>query len=253
MAGDFDPNVCTQTLTNEGFAPLCPQDSCAAFQETPLYHAVCAQQPIYFPVQQLGCYEATSGQWEFATPNTILQVCLQLHEQDAGWNPMMCYCCCTGGGSGEATVATPEGETAAGYVKPGDEVSGGSVGPGGELRWGPVTVGLSHAVSSRDEPLVRLVYGDDGLVATPDQLFMLADRSLVRAESLAPEHELVDPQGRPVPLTEVGRARGCGDVQLIATETRWNGSPDGHLLALGGVVAGDYTLQLHWGAAREKR
>jgi hypothetical protein len=246
MANGYDPNVCAETLTNEGFIPVCSQDSCLDYMQTPVYHADCTGQAMYAPVQQLACYNSATGAWQYAPPNKIMGLCLELHEQDPNWDPANCYCCCTGG-TGAAEVATPEGTAEAGEVQPGDEVSGGSVGGGGELRWAPVTVGLRHSVSARDEPLVRLVYREDGggLVATSDQLFMLADRSLARAGSLAAGHELLDPSGRPVPLLAAGRAHGCGDAQLIATDTTWNGSPDGHLLALGGVVAGDYTLQLH--------
>jgi hypothetical protein len=246
MTNGFDPGVCTDTLTKEGFTPLCSEDACASFMQTPEYQAECKGEAMYFPAPQSACFNQATGEWRYGPPEGIVQACEQLNSQDPNWIVHSCYCCC-GGGAGEAAVATPEGEAAAGEVQAGDEVSGGSVGGGGALRWEPVTVGLSRGVSAREEPMLRLAYGDERaeLVVAPDQVFMLADRSLVRAGSLAPGQALVDPHGDPVPLHAVERAGGCGAVQMIATDTHCDGSTDGHLLALGGVVAGDYTLQLH--------
>jgi hypothetical protein len=246
-----DPNAappCVEELTRMGLTPVCSEVYCGDILSPLLFHACCSgqQPPGPGPVMVVACFNSETNEWRYDDPSKILQTCEQLHDQDPNWNPKVCYCCCY---PNLGEVATPEGgavEPAS--VEPGSEVSGGSVGPGGELHWAPATVAFSAPAPDAGEPMVLLDYGDERrrLAALPDQVFMRADRSLVRAVALTPGCELVDPAGIPVPVHAVGRGRACGDAHLIATDTSWNGSPDGHLLALGGVVAGDYTLQLHF-------
>jgi hypothetical protein len=244
----FNRQTCAQKLEGSGLGPVCKPDAYVQYLASgPQPSDPCKKSTadIYQPVQWIGCFNSDTDEWTFAHFEVVFNTCAELAKEDPSWSAATCYFCC--GGPGGTAVGTPEGEAQAEYLEPGDEVSGGSVGPGGELRWNAVAVGLSEPVARGTEPILRLVLGEggSGLAALPDQVFMRADRSLVRAEALSAGDELVAPDGTAVPLRDVHSDAGCGGVQLIATDTRWNGSPDGHLLIRAGVVAGDYTLQLH--------
>jgi hypothetical protein len=75
---------------------------------------------------------------------------------------------------------------------------------------------------------------------------MLADGMLVTAEHLAPGESLMSRDGSPVALRTIAMGSYVGGVHHIATGARWNGSVDGHLIDAGGVVTGDFALQINF-------
>jgi hypothetical protein len=244
---NFDPNVCTQVLTQCGYTPVCPSQHCQDFQETPLYHSDCAGEAMYHPVQSMGCYNQAKGVWQFDIPQNIGKLCMSLMQQDPNWELLNCYCCCSC--FARATpITVPTGAVAIGDLVEGDEILAGSVNGGG-VTWSPQRLGFSQGSTGGYEPaMVYLHYGDEdrALIASVDQPLMLADGKLTTAGVLVPGQSLVDQDGNAVPLKTVSLGAYTGGVHHIATQTRWHGSVDGHLMLAGGVVAGDFTLQLHF-------
>lgn len=245
----FDPNVCEQKLKEANTLPVCPQAHCQDFQSTNVYHGACVNNNIYAPVQSMGCYNVATGEWYFTDPADIGLACLKKIQQDPNWQIKNCYCCCACFAN-DTPVATPDGQKQIASIVVGEQVLAGSVTDTG-VSWSPTRVSFSEGTERGNEPaMVFLVYGDDNrlLVASPDQVFMLADGSLTTAAVLVPGQELRDADGNPVPVKTASLGPYVGGVHHIATETgkKWSGSIDGHLILAGGVVAGDYVLQLHF-------
>jgi hypothetical protein len=203
---------------------------------------------MYTPVQSIGCYNAATNEWRFGTPEEIGEVCQALIEKDRNWKLAHCYCCCTG--PGMTAIDAPAGvERALGTIQPGDTVLAGSVGEDG-IDWRPKTIAFSQGTESEQEQtMVKIAFGEGGrLTLSADHVLMLADGSLTTAERIARGHSLMGHDGSALPVERVSMGGYRGAVHQIATDTRWQDSPDGHLLAANGVVVGDFTLQLHFAA-----
>jgi len=246
--GDFNPTTCRERLEQrKETQPICPEVHCNEFQESPLYHEACGEKAMYSPVQTLGCYNPVTNQWAWAPAGEIKKLCKEKAKQDPNWELEQCFCCCSCFAN-VTPIGLPDGQQRPiAEIEVGDMVLAGTVSSD-EVEWEPATVGFSQGTEGGSQPaMVYLVYGDgDGLVASPDQPMMLADGSLTTAARLAPGQDLMGVDGQPVTLSLVSIGEYKGGVHHIATNPDWEGSIDKHLIQANGLVAGDFTLQLHF-------
>lgn len=154
----------------------------------------------------------------------------------------------------DTRIAVPSsGEVPIQSLAVGDSVQAASLRPGEAPFWEPSEVELSEGIApGLAETAVAIAFSDGGppLVCVPDQIFVGADGRLVAADLLAPGDALLRPDGGQRPIVSVVLGRFIGGLHDVATSRDWNGSPDGHLLAADGVIAGDYLVQLHLGPSR---
>jgi hypothetical protein len=148
----------------------------------------------------------------------------------------------------DTPIGVPDGMTPIAELSTGDQVLTGSPSGVG-VSWAPEPLQFSEgATGGSESAMLYLTYGDEerGLITSPDQPFMLATGELSTAERLVPGDELMGQDGNPTPLVTASIGRYDGGVHAIAADTSWTGSLDGHLIVANGLVAGDYTLGLHF-------
>ena len=153
----------------------------------------------------------------------------------------------------DTPVGTPTGTRLLRDIERNDQVLAGSTGKGSQSVpfWSLANVAFREGAASGASVMIFLGYGQGGtLIVTKDQPFLLASGKLKTASQLvAGEDLLVDPDGKAVALREVraGQYRG-GVGSIAASPMQWHGTVDGHLIETGGVVSGDYLVQVHTGA-----
>ena len=145
-------------------------------------------------------------------------------------------------------IAGPTGFKPVETYAVGDEALGARM-ESGVPAWTPQDVAFSNGAppGPAEFTMVYLAWGDEGaLIVTVDQSFLLNDGTLKCASYLAPGERLVGADGGTLTLERVEIGRFQGGVHTIAlAPTQWSGTPDGHLLNAGGVVAGDYVADQH--------
>ncbi|MGN6253460.1 MAG: hypothetical protein ACTHO8_00500 [Solirubrobacterales bacterium] len=248
----FESALCEQKLKeSEETEPPCGEAHCVdEVQQSHYYHTACIGKAMYSPVQTLGCYNPTrpaGQQWEWKPPKEIVQFCKGLEKQDPNWELKQCFCCCSCFAN-LTPVGLPEGlRRPIAEIAVGDQVLAGKPSSG-KVEWEPARVGFSQGTEDGHQPaMAYLVYGDgEELIASPDQPLMLADGSLTTAGRVVPGQELMGVDGNPVPVQLASLGGYDGGVHHIATNPDWDGSIDNHLIQANGVVAGDFTLQLHF-------
>lgn len=151
-------------------------------------------------------------------------------------------------------VANHEGTKPIGHCAVGDQVLAASAAAGGAWHWvqRPIGFSMGSERSGRQQMMIHIVFGDGGrqLIVTPDQLLLIAGGKLVRAQCLVLGVSLVAPDGTALPTHEIAAGAYAGGVHHIAVgpvDAKWDGSLDGHLIACGGAICGDYLLQIHSG------
>lgn len=178
----------------------------------------------------------------------INQIC-----KDLGWpvnhpvltrdsqGPCVCTCSCLAFGT---MVQTGDGSfKAIETYSVGDQVLVSDT----SLTWSPKPVVFSQGTSgvSRQKFTVLVVYRDTAIAVTSDHLFLTHNRTLKRADRLAPGDILLSPHGDPVPISSVHIGDYLAGFHHIATSKQ---APDanlsGHLLNTNGLVSADYTVQL---------
>lgn len=121
--------------------------------------------------------------------------------------------------------------------------------PGTRLEWTGAPVVFSQAAVAPAGTALRLVFrtpsGERALVVAGDAVLLTAAGELRRAARLAAGADaLVSPEGEPVPLLGVERVEREVTIHYLATTDGPATQVDGHLLAINGVVVGDWALQL---------
>jgi hypothetical protein len=123
-------------------------------------------------------------------------------------------------------------------------------GQGVQLNWSEARVHFSAGTGSggHQPHMVAVTYGDQnqGVLCNTDQPLMLADGKFTTAGNVRSGQKLVDRDGQPQEVKQVTEAASEGGVHHIATGEPWKGKPDGHLLLVGGVVAGDFLMQINF-------
>ena len=147
----------------------------------------------------------------------------------------------------DTPIATPEGFKIIGDLAVGDQVSAGSL-RNGAMAYAAADVVFSTGTGVEREPsMVYLALEELGsLIATRDQVFMLADGTLTTAAHLVPGHNLMGEGGGPVLIERVSDGSFNGAVHhIVATNTAFDGTSDGHLVLAQGVIVGDYLMEIH--------
>ncbi|HEX8239723.1 MAG TPA: hypothetical protein VF574_08310 [Allosphingosinicella sp.] len=256
----YDPTVCVQKLTDAGLTPACEALSnpfhCDDLQQiSPVVHAFCGQQQTYYaPVQALVCIYYSNGtptQWLYWPPDQLITKCLAQQPQkntgSTGWTVANCYCCCSCFAY-NTMIAVPDGTVAIQELKIGNEVRSAKL-EGGKPVWGVDNVTFSAGVAGGNHPaMIYINHGDDStdLICNADQVLVLADGTLVRAETLTLHDQLMGEDGSPVKINLVAVGNFKGGIHHISTGNYWTGSADGHLLLAGGLVVGDFALQMNY-------
>jgi hypothetical protein len=249
---------CTSTL-GPGHV-LCNSDHCNQFQETTNFHRICncidwQGNPIpncspkdnLYPVETAQCYNKATGEIQ----NISSEACSNLIRSDPNWEWQTCYCCCSCFAFG-----TPI-EAVGGYrpiesFEIGDQVMVASHASG-SWEWAPDDVQYSNGTgpNSSNPLMIYVHFGDNkSLIASADQLFMLADGKLQRADKLRPgKDQLMSVDCHPVDIHQLRAGSFKGGIHHIATEIvdadKFDGNLDNHLLNSNGVISGDYLLQLY--------
>ena len=151
-------------------------------------------------------------------------------------------------------IATHEGDKPIYTIYVGEKVLVASVGLTSgktQINWSTATVNFSSEnCPSGHQPLMVYIFlrgkNTYELICNMDQPFLLANGKYTTAEKLQPGKQLVDKDGNPVRIEMISIGSYSGGIHHISTDIPWERNPDGHLLLAGGVVAGDYTLQLHF-------
>jgi hypothetical protein len=155
--------------------------------------------------------------------------------------PCLCYCYSLASGT-LIESGTGELRPIETYEK-GDEV----MTAGRSLAWAPnaVVMSATSCGAGRHSFVILVTYRDTALAVTSDHLFLMANRSLKRADRLAPGDVLVSPRGEPVPISGVHIGDYLAGFHHVAT-SKEPPAPDldGHLLNTNGIVSADYTVQL---------
>jgi hypothetical protein len=240
---------------------LCPTDHCDEYQGTSNFHRICNcvdwqgnrvpncdPKDNLYPVQTGECYNPETKEWRSGTS----QACAQL---GLPWYFATCYCCCSCFAA-STPVADPQGFRPIGDYLIGDEVLT-AFRTGDSWTWQPATVQYSNgspATTATGPGVGNLMYlieygTKQSVLATPNQLFLLPDGKLRRANQLTPGTDsLVGVNGTPVAIGRISTGFYKGPIHHIATQMvsygDFSGKIDGHLINTNGVVAGDYLLQV---------
>lgn len=94
---------------------------------------------------------------------------------------------------------------------------------------------------------VYITYGQvKEMVVNPDYVFMLHSGKFTTANKLTTEDQLVDMEGNPVRISSVNLCPYNEKKYNVTVNMDFDGSVSNHLIILGGIVSGDFTLQLHF-------
>ena len=145
-------------------------------------------------------------------------------------------------------VNTPHGLRPIEQIETGASVNVASLGASGaDPVWTAQRVQFSNGTA--DGPgttrMVLVHFGDHQIACSPDQPFLVADGTLKRAERLIPGVDrLIEADGTHVTIGEVQWGEFSQGVHAIAPAGDYAGTLDGHLIEAGGVVCGDFVLQM---------
>ncbi|MES2134275.1 MAG: Ig-like domain-containing protein [Bacteroidota bacterium] len=255
----YDPQQCLANLNSKGLGPAC-QSLITPFHcddvtgLDPGYHNTCATAGIYyFPIICLVCHNTNSGQYQYFPSATFFTDCGNLHNQDPAWQAGQCYCCCSCLAN-DTLIAIPNGVKPIYTISKGDDVLAASAASnkgGMNMQWSTAKVNFSSGTSSEGIQPAMVYLTLEGeqtsdLICSMDQPFLLADGKFTTAGRLVPGMQLVDKDGNPVNIALVSIGAYHGGVHHISTDAPWLKSADGHLLLAGGVVLGDFTLQMYF-------
>jgi hypothetical protein len=219
---------CVQNISKIPGGTLCSAQKC---QDVANYiHTVCNCKPPYYN----GCWpNPTPGCCSYSPSSPIFVA-------DASGG---CYCCCGGVGTGEVAVSA-DGAKPLSEVSVGDTVH---VALDAALReWALVPVAFSAGVGQGGPGLAIRIGDQDGprtVLTTPDHLF-LVDGRLKRAARLAPGDRLTRSDGTPVQIVGLTAVELDTPLHRVATSKEPAHEVVMHLLAVDGLMVGDYALQL---------
>jgi hypothetical protein len=259
---------CLNQLASKGLSPGCDQlpnpqgwgyHCLELLTIDPPMHRSCEGVQPYFPIPTIACIHFTNGapdDWVYLPPATRVKECLA---KGAGWEPAQCYCCCSCFAYGTPIAVEDERQRAIESLAVGDSVLAGWLpGTGGAPAWKSISLAFSQGVPDEtDQVTVYLAYGpaEDtrDLICSSDQPLMLADGKLTRANRLVRGDQLMQVDGTPAEVQTIGIGSYTGGVHHIGTAMPIEHEGeyvllDGHLIGAGGLVAGDYYLQLYFPA-----
>jgi len=258
-------------LEHLGSVTVCAVTHCLTIQDYDFYHKWCVDKAMYAPIHTSQCIcKDNNGhltkyyQWDPTLKYKGMQIsyqhqCLGLifkFGSDSGWDFDECSCCCTCLAY-DTPIAIPDGVKAIQDVKIGDVVLAAAPEKGHDsltFKWSHTKVAFSDGVAHSlvGTPVIVVYYGEQSMIVTVDQLFMMPNGKLKRADRLVPGTDsLVGANGEAIPLLKVAMGEYKGGIHHIATTMDFDGSIDNHLLNANGVIIGDYLLQLHQNELKE--
>jgi Pretoxin HINT domain len=154
-----------------------------------------------------------------------------------------CKCSCAAYGT---PVATPDGDKAIQTIAIGSQVLAANTA----FEWTATDVNFSDGTGpdGQQPEMLYITYGADNkvIIVTLDHTFLIPDGTLIRANRLMRGDALVAADGSQVPIGDVKTGAYNGGVWNIATAVGQPTSLDGHLINTGGVISGDYAVQLYY-------
>jgi hypothetical protein len=166
-----------------------------------------------------------------------------------GGTDRACWCAC-GPQDGINVVATPAGERPMNTLVCGDAV----LGAGAALAWSPVPVRFSGGavMSQNATALISIALATESgttLRVVSDHTFLTRSAKLIRARDLGVGDSLLLADGNAAAIVACNLVPAYrGYVWRIATSDDEPKALDAHLLNTGGVVSGDYAVQLFFDA-----
>ncbi|MGD0153544.1 MAG: hypothetical protein ABSC17_07255 [Thermacetogeniaceae bacterium] len=146
------------------------------------------------------------------------------------------------------TITVPSGVMEIQEISMDDTILASAIYPVEKIFWNPEVVSYSAGcVISSECPMIFMVFSDDQerqIICSTDQVFMLTNGKLIRAEELKPGDSLANRDARPVMLNTVSEGLYNGGIRDIAVEPGY--SQEGSLILANGVIVGDYSLQLRF-------
>jgi hypothetical protein len=248
----YNWQTCHKDLTAQGLNP-CDELTglpyhCNGFSQTTAYHAACAGQAIYQPVQAVMCKNSSTNEVQYFPPDEFFDKCGALHDQDSDWNPGWCYCCCSCFAN-DTPISTAAGTVAAVQdLEIGDKVLIGSLAAGLSFKEEALRFSSGTPAGGAAMTMVYIVYGPEKkeLIVSPDQVLLVQGEKLTTANKLTINDKLIDHDGNEVHIELVSIGHYSGGVHHISADLHWDGTPNNHLVLANGVVGGDYTLQLNF-------
>lgn len=146
----------------------------------------------------------------------------------------------------DAQVAVPQGQMPVMDLHNSSPLQAASLN-GNQPVWQSMFVNLCQQADNGQSTTVFLLYGSNQKIVTSvDQLMMLSTGQLIRADKLVPgQHRLMDKDGSSVELLQVSLGTFGEPLYRVASNAPYSGVPDGHLLLVNGVIAGDFILNLN--------
>ena len=236
---------------------VCNVQHCTPFSETDTFHGQCAdagKDPLH-PVPTAQCIDLSTGVISEPTYNEKYNVYIC----PAPLAVLPCYCCCSCFARG-TPVASPDGMKAIEMFNTGDMIFVATMSASLNPTWGTKAVAFSSGSDAGSKGTVLYIrFGDNSgdddasvkepghLIVTKDQLLLLADGKLKKADRLVPhQDQLVSAKdGKPININSISIGEWRGGLHHIATSMDYTGSTGEHLLNSNGVITGDYCLQVH--------
>jgi hypothetical protein len=246
MASEFPG--CEASVHNQNpTAVVCSDQHCDKFSESDTFHSKCAdfgKGNTLYPISTAECFDQNTG--ATSEPTFVQTKFGLLPNCTPPLLTVTCFCCCSCLAFG-TPIATPDGAKAIELFNIGDSVSVGS--------WDKSKLGWANGLvqfSSGTDPgsintMIFIQFGDGRkIIATPDNLFLMSDGKLKRADRLVPgKDQILTADGSALGVSAVLSGQWTKGLHHIATGLEFTGSLDGHLINANGIVTGDYCLQIN--------
>lgn len=215
------------------------------------YSDMCREQYEYWPISTAQCYSEVKGEYRYFPLTTLYNDCfkLQVNEPENNWNIKECYCCCWCFAN-NTLIDMSEGKKEIKDIQFGEKIIVGSIdkSASSNLSWNEDTITFSAGTDGGIQPaMMYIVFGNkEEIIVSCDHVFLLSTGKFITAERLQPGDELVDKNGKPLPILTASIGQYEGGLHHIAANVEFDGSVDGHMIIAAGVVSGDYTLQVNF-------
>ena len=239
---------CEASVHNQNpTAIVCSDQHCTNFSESDTFHGQCAtfgKGNTLYPVSTAQCLDPNSG--ALSEPTYTQNQYGSFYTCNPPLMVQTCYCCCSCLAFG-TPIATPDGTKAIELFNIGDSVSVGNWS-NAKLGWDNGRVKFSSGTDPGSiNTMIFIGFGAGRqIVATPDNLFLMPDGKLKRADRLVPnKDQIMTADGSALGITAVVSGQWTKGLHHIATGLEFTGSLSGHLINASGIVTGDYCLQIN--------
>jgi hypothetical protein len=228
-------------------AIVCSDQHCTNFSESDTFHGQCATNGsgnALFPVSTAQCLDPSNG--NLSEPTYVQSKWGNYYTCNSPLQVQSCFCCCSCLAFG-TPIATPGGVKAIELFNIGDSISVGSWDKS-KLGWADGSVKFSSGTDpGSNSTMIFIELGEQRrIIATPDNLFLMSDGKLKRADRLVPtKDQILTADGGTLGVTAVLSGQWTKGLHHIATGMEFTGSLDGHLINANGIVSGDYCLQIN--------